>query len=176
MPFKLALANDLINRWLFFDEDRNPNNYMVVHEASGKPHIVAIDYNKADLHTESMKITGESKKFGWHRKEKTRFLTLLKPEHFQQFNICDFETRLNTLMSIDRCLLKGICARVFDCDMIDLHDIEATAELVTNNLIKRREYINGYFRRWFKPGDDHREKRHEDRYAGLGKSFLDYYT
>ncbi|HEO65046.1 MAG TPA: hypothetical protein ENI73_04155 [Spirochaetes bacterium] len=50
-PFKRVLANDLINRWLFFDEDRNPNNYMVIHNSKQLTLIIAIDYNKIDLET-----------------------------------------------------------------------------------------------------------------------------
>ena len=174
-PFKKMLANDLINRWLFFDEDRNPNNYMVIHDFDNKPYIVVIDYNKVDLHTKGMKIKGNSKKFGWLRAEKTRFLTLLKPEHFNLFSIEDFENRLTTLMEIDPEKLNGICRRVFSCSVIKDEDVEVTAELVTNNLIERREYINNYFTQWFTPRDEQKEKKEEERYAGLGKSFLDYY-
>lgn len=36
-PFKSIIANDLINRWLFCDEDRNPNNYLVHHDTDSSP-------------------------------------------------------------------------------------------------------------------------------------------
>ena len=172
-PFMKMLANDLVNRWLFFDEDRNPNNYMVVHDSDSKPYIVVIDYNKADLETEEMKIYGMDEKFGWHREEKTRFLTLLKPENFNQFSIEDFDQRLTQMMSIKKSVLTDICKKIFTSDIFE--DIEVATNSIVNNLCNRRNYLDKYFRIWFKEKDLQKEKEVDNRYGGLGKSFLDYY-
>jgi len=172
-PFMKMLGNDLINRWLFFDEDRNPNNYMVIHDEDSKPYIVVIDYNKADLETEEMKIYGMEDKFGWHREEKTRFLTLLKPENFDMFSIEDFEQRLKIMMEIDESVLTGICNKVFTSEIFE--DPKAATKLIVSNFSKRRTYLNKYFRTWFKEKDLAKEKEVDARYAGLGKSFNDYY-
>lgn len=171
--FMKMLANDLINRWLFFDEDRNPNNYMVVHDSDSKPYIVVIDYNKADLETKEMKIYGMEERFGWHREEKTRFLTLLKPENFEQFSVDDFDQRLTQMMGIKRSVITDICTKIFTKDIFA--DPESATNLIVSNLCERRTYLDKYFRKWFVERDLDQEKKDDDRYAGLGKSFLDYY-
>ena len=172
-PFMKMLGNDLINRWLFFDEDRNPNNYMVIHDDDSKPYIVVIDYDKADLETKEMKIFGMEEKFGWHREEKTRFLTLLKPENFDMFSLNDFDDRLKIMMDIKETVLSDVCKKVFKTDIFE--DPDAAVKLVVNNFLTRREYLNKYFRTWFKERDIEKEKEVDARYAGLGKSFTDYY-
>ncbi|MCF7928086.1 MAG: hypothetical protein K9L68_03855 [Spirochaetales bacterium] len=172
-PFIKMLANDLINRWLFFDEDRNPNNYLVKHDTDGEPFIIVIDYNKADLETEDMKIFGLEDRFGWHREEKTRFLTLLKPENFEGLSIEDFEQRLSLMTSIEESTILEMCRSVFSCGIIE--DTDGTAQKITRNLLNRIDYLDTYFRKWFKKRNTQKEKEVDDRYSGLGQSFLDYY-
>lgn len=172
-PYIKMLANDLLNRWLFFDEDRNPNNYMVKHDSDGEPFIVVIDYNKADLETPGMKISGTEHQFGWKREEKTRFLTLLRPENFETLSIDDFEQRLGLMKSIEKGQLQDLCRRVFACGII--HDPEAEAKRISSNLIERIDYLDNYFRTWFKAPNKQKEQEENDRYSGLGQSFLDYY-
>lgn len=172
-PYIKMLANDLLNRWLFFDEDRNPNNYMVKHDSDGEPFIVVIDYNKADLETQEMKITGTSEQFGWHREEKTRFLTLLKPENFENFSINNFDQRLTLMTSLKKEQLYSYCKKIFSTGIIE--DPAETAEQISNNIIKRIKYLDDYFRTWFKELNKEKEKEVDDRYSGLGQSFLDYY-
>ncbi len=172
-PLKKMLANDLINRWLFFDEDRNPNNYLIYHDTDNTPLPIVIDYNKADLEIKGMKISGDENKFGWLREEKTRFLTLLKPENFEKLSIDDFEERLICLMNIKRDQLLKICLKVFTKESVK--NIEETSEKITDNIITRAEYLNNYFRKWFKKRDVEAEKKIDDRNAGFGQSFLDYY-
>jgi len=171
-PFKSIIANDLINRWLFCDEDRNPNNYLVHHDTDSSPLIVAIDYNKADLWTEGLKITGRDDEFGWQRTGKNRFLTLLAPENFKTLSIEVFDERLKLMMDIPESRIKEICTKTFESC---LKNVEGSSDLITGNLVKRREYINEYFRKWFKPKDKEKEKEEDDRYAGMGQSFLNYY-
>ncbi len=172
-PFKIILANDLINRWLFFDEDRNPNNYLVLHDIDSKKYVIVIDYNKADLLIRGMKISGNDQKFGWRRKEQTRFLTLLKPENFSNMCIDDFEERLSALMNIEPERIIEICRKAYS--FFTESEQKETAKLITANLLERRTYINDYFRKWFKPRDIDQQKQEDQRYAGLGQSFLDYY-
>ncbi len=172
-PYIKMLANDLLNRWLFFDEDRNPNNYLIKHDTDGEPFIVVIDYNKADLETEGMKIFGLEDKFGWHREEKTRFLTLLKPDNFNALSIEDFDQRLTLMSSISREKIYDICLQVFSCSIFD--DEKKVAEKITANVMYRMEYLVEYFRKWFTPRDTAKQQEVDDRYSGMGQSFLDYY-
>lgn len=172
-PFKKILANDLINRWLFFDEDRNPNNYLVLHDIDSKKYVIVIDYNKADLLIRGMKISGNNQKFGWQRKEQTRFLTLLKPENFSNMCIDDFEDRLSALMNIEPEKIMEIGRKAYS--FFTESEQKETVELITANVLERRTYINDYFRKWFKPRDIEQQKQEDQRYAGLGQSFLDYY-
>ncbi len=167
-PFKNVLANDLINRWLFFDEDRNPNNYMVIHNSKQLPLIVAIDYNKIDLETTVMKITGNDNEFGWYREEKTRFLTLLKPSNFDDLDIKCFQSRLDLLMTLSKDKLMNICRKLFKGLT---KNPENKAELVVSNLVKRRNYINTYFRKHFKVNNP----LNQSDYSGLGKTFTKMY-
>lgn len=172
-PFIKMLANDLLNRWLFFDEDRNPNNYLVKHDVDSQPYIVVIDYNKADLETTGMKIKGTEDHFGWHREEKTRFLTLLKPENFQALGIDDFEQRLTLMTGLDEARVFDLCRKVFASGLFS--DPESVARKISANLSARIAYLDRYFRRWFQERDVAKEQEVDDRYAGLGQSFLDYY-
>jgi hypothetical protein len=171
-PFIKTLAKDLVNRWLFFDEDRNPNNYLVFHNSKNVPFVIAIDYNKVDLETPGMKISGTDDAFGWYREEKTRFLTLLKPSNFERLSIEDFEGRLTEMLMIPADKLRRICLKTFEND---IENPEKLATTIVTNIVDRRNYINEYFRKWFKKRDVKQEKEEDDRYSGLGKSFLDYY-
>jgi len=171
-PLRRVLANDLINRWLMFDEDRNPNNYMVIHNSKRQPLIVAIDFNHSDLEAEKMKITGNPKQFGWYREEKTRFLTLLKPENFELYSIEDFERRLSLMMGITESRLKRVCTKLFEPVS---EDYAQKAEKITKNILRRREHINTYFRTWFKNRDEKMVKQKDAEYEGLGKNFVEIY-
>jgi hypothetical protein len=98
---------------------------------------------------------------------------LLKPENFETMHIEDFVERLDCLEAISHDEINNICRKVFTAESVD--NFESTSELVTNNLITRAKYLNEYFRRWFKKKDLKAEKEIDDRYAGLGQSFMDYY-
>lgn len=171
-PLRRVLANDLINRWWMFDEDRNPNNYMVIHNTKRLPLIVAIDFNHADLECERMKITGNDRQFGWFREGKTRFLTLLKPENFEVYGIDDFDDRLTRMMEISEADLTALCLKIFEPIV---EDAEQRAKAINANLVSRREYINSYFRKWFKKKSKRSEKDKESDYRGLGKQFVEIY-
>lgn len=167
--FKKIIACDLINRWLYFDEDRNPNNYMVIHNSRNTPLILVIDYDKVDLETTTMKIKGDDEKFGWVRKEKTRFLTLLKPSNFENFYLEDFSERLTLMTNLDTEKLRNICLNLFRGI---IRDPVRKTDLIINNFKFRREYINTYFRKWFNWCDTDSVEKEKKKYSGLGKSFV----
>jgi len=166
------LFNDLINRWLVFDEDRNPNNYLVIQNSKRQPIIVAIDNGNQDLEAENMKITGNDKQFGWFRMEKTRFLTLLRPSHFENVSLEDIEERLDLLMGFSEERFRNICRRLFE-NLIPEH--EEKVNLITSNFLKRRTYINDYFRTWFKEKDQKAVENKDSEYQLFGETLMKMY-
>jgi hypothetical protein len=171
-PFCDILLADLVNRWFQFDEDRNPNNYMVVTNSKAEPLVVAIDFDKSDLENESMKIVGTEDKFGWIRHEKNRYLTTLKPENFENASIDVFETRLSCMMAIDMKKMTDIMERLFTGYTTDPR---GKAELVAGNLDVRRKYIDQYFRTWFKGVDHAAIQKENDDYGSMGQTFMKIY-
>jgi hypothetical protein len=171
-PFIGLLRADLVNRWLFFDEDRNPNNYLVIQNKDKKAFLVAIDYDKADLMAEHMKITGMPEKFGWLRSEKTRFLTLLRPENFSGVSIEAFDARLKAMMCIPEAEILALCE-----SLVEGYDPEpaAVAQRLVANILRRREYIDGYFRSMFKTASQTEDVCHDSDYSMFGESFLNQY-
>lgn len=172
-PFLGILRSDLVNRWIYFDEDRNPNNYLVITNSKNAPFVVAIDYDKADMLSENMKITGMKEKFGWLRTEKTRFLTLLRPENFDGASIADFEDRLVAFSAIEHRLFRELAALTFGSWCTDA---DAVAAKVTDNFIKRRDYVNDYFRGMFKSAAETEDVSHDSEYSAFGQSFLDMHN
>ncbi len=75
-------------------------------------------------------------------------------------------------MGIPEEKIKNICIKSFEGV---LKNVSGSADLITKNLMQRIEYINDYFRKWFKPKNTEKEKEEIDRYAGMGQSFLNYY-
>lgn len=171
-PFIDILRADLVNRWLFFDEDRNPNNYLVIHNKANKPFVVAIDYDKADLESEKLKITGNPDKFGWFRQEKTRFLTLLRPDHFEGVGIETFDRRLRSLMDIPEDEIGELALGTLEGYT---PDAPALAAKVKANILARRSYIDGYFRAMIKPVAEVKDLSHGADYSMMGSSFLNMY-
>lgn len=168
-PFIDILRADLVNRWIYFDEDRNPNNYLVVTNKAGKPFVAAIDYDKADILSEDMKITGNPDKFGWFRNEKTRFLTLLRPDNFDGLSMDVFQERIAAMEALGTkrvrawaaALAEGYCA-----------DPAAVADKVAANMERRIAYVASYFRSMFKEHCDTANVCHDDDYSMMGESFL----
>jgi len=161
-----------VNRWLYFDEDRNPNNYLIITNRANKPFVCAIDYDKADLAAESMKITGNPDKFGWFRTEKTRFLTLLSPENFAGCSIDSFDSRLKAMTSIPEDELKALCLRIVEgyCE-----DPAAYGARLAANILARRAYIDTYFRSMFKSGIETKAACKDADYSMFGDSFVAMY-
>jgi len=145
---KEQLILDLVNRWIYCDEDRNPNNYMVRPTSRGDQVLIAIDFSNVDLLFPGTKIKGRSESFGWERIEKTRCLTPLKIEHFQGFAMEFFDMRLGPFARVGRKMLLELCKGClrFQPDHADL------AKTVTDNLLKRIEYVHDYFSGQFAAG------------------------
>ena len=169
-PYIDYIRQDLVNRWIYFDEDRNPNNYLVIQNSQRKNFLVAIDFDKADLTTAKMKITGDPEKFGWFRTEKTRFLTLLRPEHFQNQPLELFDARLKAFESISSEQLKEWIK-----SLLEGWATQDQVETISRNLKDRILYVSEYFRTWFKPASETPSTTHEDEYSAFGKSFLQMY-
>ncbi|PKL09780.1 MAG: hypothetical protein CVV51_02010 [Spirochaetae bacterium HGW-Spirochaetae-7] len=171
-PFIDWFRMDLINRWMYFDEDRNPNNYLVIRNSKEEPFVVAIDFDKADFEAADMKITGIEGKFGWVRGEKTRFLTLLKPENFDGVPIELFESRLKAMMAIPTEALRHLARRLVEGYA---EDPAGLAGKLAANIDRRRTYIDTYFRKMFKLASETKNISNSDDYSMFGASFLSAY-
>lgn len=141
------LTLDLINSWIYFDEDRNPNNYLIYYNSNNIPVVIAIDFSNIDLLTDKMKIKGRDDIFGWERKEKTRYLTPLKNEQFYELSFDFFKTRLDKFKQIDEAILKNIGKAIFSDDY-DTSGKELV-EQISTNILSRIEYVYSYFESWF---------------------------
>ena len=106
---KEQLVLDLVNRWIYGDEDRNPNNYMIRYNSRNDQIIIAIDFSNVDLLHPGQKITGNPKAFGWLRMEKTRYLTPLKVEHFQGYDMQFFDMRFDGFRKLGKKMLLDLC-------------------------------------------------------------------
>ena len=165
---KEQLVLDLVNRWIYCDEDRNPNNYMIRYNSRGDQVIIAIDFSNVDLLHPGQKITGSPKSFGWDRTEKTRYLTPLKVEHFQGYDMAFFDQRFAGFLKVSRKMLLDLCK-----GCLRFHDDRVRlSRTVSDNLLSRIEYVHGYFADKF-PAVARGEK--EDKYRDMGKTFSKIY-
>ncbi len=165
---KEQLVLDLVNRWIYCDEDRNPNNYMIRYNSRNDQIIVAIDFSNVDLLHPGPKIKGSAKSFGWERIEKTRYLTPLKVEHFNGYDMRFFDMRFDGFRKVGKKMLLELCKGCLRF----LPDKAKLAKTVTDNLIARIEYVDGYFSGKF-PREAAAEK--DDKYSDMGKTFTRIY-
>jgi hypothetical protein len=165
---KEQLVLDLVNRWIYGDEDRNPNNYMIRYNSRNDQIIIAIDFSNVDLLHPGTKITGNPKSFGWQRMEKTRYLTPLKVEHFQGYDMRFFDMRFDGFRRLGKKVLLDICKTClrFQPDRVKL------AKVVAENILARVDYVYTYFSGMF-PRDAQKEK--EDKYSDMGQTFTKIY-
>jgi hypothetical protein len=165
---KEQLVLDLVNRWIYCDEDRNPNNYMIRYNSRGDQIIIAIDFSNVDLLHPGQKITGSPKSFGWERIEKTRYLTPLKIEHFMGYDMKFFDMRFDGFRKVGKKMLMDLCKGClrFHPDRVKL------ARTVSDNLLERIAYVHGYFAGKF-PAEAGAEK--EEKYRDMGKTFTKIY-
>jgi hypothetical protein len=138
---KEQLALDLVNRWIYCDEYRNPNSYLVRSTSRGDQVVIAIDFSNADLLFPGTKIKGRSESFGWEKIEKTRCLTPLKVEHFQGYDMEFFDMRFDAFSRVGRKMLLELCKGCLRFQP----DAAALARTVTDNILKRIEYVHEYF-------------------------------
>jgi hypothetical protein len=165
---KEQLVLDLVNRWIYGDEDRNPNNYMIRYNSRNDQIIIAIDFSNVDLLHPGTKITGSSKSFGWQRMEKTRYLTPLKVEHFQGYDMRFFDMRFDGFRRLGKKMLLDLCKAClrFQPDRAKL------AKTVAENILARVDYVHGYFSSMF-PREAAMEK--DDKYSAMGHTFTQIY-
>jgi len=165
---KEQLVLDLVNRWIYGDEDRNPNNYMIRYNSRNDQIIIAIDFSNVDLLHPGTKITGNPKSFGWQRMEKTRYLTPLKVEHFQGYDMRFFDMRFDGFRRLGKKVLLDLCKAClrFQPDRVKL------AKTVAENILARVDYVHSYFSSMF-PREARAEK--EDKYSAMGQTFTKIY-
>ncbi|MGO9310434.1 MAG: hypothetical protein ACLQDL_15615 [Spirochaetia bacterium] len=165
---KEQLVLDLVNRWIYGDEDRNPNNYMIRYNSRNDQIIIAIDFSNVDLLHPGTKITGNAKSFGWQRMEKTRYLTPLKVEHFQGYDMRFFDMRFDGFRRLGKKMILELCKVClrFQPDRAKL------AKTVAENILARVDYVHTYFSSMF-PREAAAEK--EDKYSAMGQTFRDIY-
>ena len=169
------LSLDLINSWIYFDEDRNPNNYLIYYNSKNIPVVITIDFSNVDLLTKGMKIQGKNEIFGWERQEKTRYMTPLKNEQFYDYSFDFYRVRLDKFKRIDRDMLRSIGNEIF----LDEHNNpdEKTINLITDNILARVEYVYSYFEKWFNDPENRKllqkrsKKEMKDEYRLMGKFF-----
>lgn len=165
---KEQLLLDLVNRWIYCDEDRNPNNYMIRYTSRGNQVVIAIDFSNVDLLFPGTKIKGRPRAFGWERMEKTRYLTPLKVEHFQGYDMEFFNMRFAAFRKVGRKMLLELCKGClrFQADRV------ALAKKVTDNILKRIEYVHEYFAGQFPKGP---QSPGVDKYRDMGSTFTKIY-
>jgi len=138
---KEQLLLDLVNRWIYCDEDRNANNYLVRATSRGNQVVIPVDFSSVDLLFPGSKIKGRSDSFGWERVEKARSLTPLKVEHFLGYDMGFFGQRLDAFARIGKKMLLELARECLRFQP----DCAALARTVTDNIIKRIEYVRDYF-------------------------------
>jgi len=139
---KEQLLLDMINRWIACDEDRNPNNYLIRYNSKNQNLILAIDFGNSDLLHEEMKIKGLAKNFGWQRKEKTRYLTPLKAEHFMNYGMDFYEMRFRFFEQLTGEGLLDLAQRVLRFQA----EKNRYSQLISKNLMRRISYVHKYFK------------------------------
>ena len=165
---KEQLLLDLINRWIYCDEDRNPNNYMVRYTSRRDQVVIAIDFANVDLLFPGTKIKGIADSFGWERMEKTRYLTPLKREHFEGYDMELFDLRFDAFARVGRRMLLDLCKRCLRFQP----DASARARVVTENVLKRIDYVRDYFGRMFPKVA---RRRGAEKYKDMGSTFTRIY-
>ena len=161
------LLLDMINRWITYDEDRNPNNYLIKYNSKNQNLVLAIDFGNCDLLYKDIKIKGLAKGFGWQRKEKTRYLTPLKAENFMSYGMDFYNLRFDYFNKLDSKTLFSICKKALRFDP----DKDQYAKTITNNILRRTNYVYKYFSAKL---PESVEKNKE--YSAMGKSFAQMYN
>lgn len=141
------LVLDLINSWIYFDEDRNPNNYLIYYNSKNIPVVISLDFSNIDLLSEGMKVKGREDIFGWERQEKTRYMTPLKTEQFYDYSFDFYRLRLDRFKELSREILYAMGEAAFR----DVYESEGKqiVEKIADNILGRIDYVYSYFESWF---------------------------
>lgn len=167
------LILDCLNSWVFYDQDRNPNNYLVFYTKRNYPAIIAIDFSMGDLLSKERQVKGLEETFGWTRTGKNRYLTPLKTELFYTYSMDFFNERFDQLKGLTRPTLKKIGNSIFR-----KHDEkQELVTLIVENMKDRIDYVYKYFKSWF--GNPKKLQQlvgrtfddMKDEYSIMGKSF-----
>lgn len=158
------LMLDLVNRWIYCDEDRNPNNYLIRYNSRNNQILIAIDFLNVDLVTEGVKISGTPGQFGWSRSEKTRYLTPLKAENFLLYDMSFFNMRLEQFSKLDLTTIHTLADGILRFSP----DRAMLAGLIAENLHRRIAYVASYFAEVF---PSVRTDEDAAKYSDMGKSF-----
>ncbi|MBU2515441.1 hypothetical protein KJ966_29345 [bacterium] len=135
------LVLDIVNRWITYDEDRNPNNYLIKYNSKNQNLVLAIDFGNCDLLYKDIKIKGLAKGFGWQKKEKTRYLTPLKTDNFVSYGMDFYNIRFDYFRKMDSKTLYSICKKALRFDP----DKDTYSKTITNNILRRINYVYKYF-------------------------------
>jgi len=135
------LLLDLVNRWIYCDEERTASNYMLRSTSRGDAVVIAVDFSGVDLLFPGTKIKGRSDSFGWERVEKARTLTPLKPEHFLGYDMELFDQRFAAFTRVGKKMLLELCRECLRFQP----DCAALSRTIAENLLKRIEYVHDYF-------------------------------
>ena len=165
---KEQLLLDIINRWIYFDEDRNPNNYMIKYNSKNDQIIIAIDFLYVDLIASEVKIEGLSDRFGWERKEKTRYLTPLKSENWLDYDIDFYNLRFNYFNELKSTFLENNCKKILRWNI----DRDNLSKLIARNLVNRVKYLYSYFKSHI---SGEAIKRKKEKYRAMGETFGKFY-
>lgn len=168
---KEQLLLDVINRWIYFDEDRNPNNYLLKYNTKNDQIIIAIDFANADLLTEEMKVKGLEDKFGWERFEKTRYLTPLKTENFINYDMDFFNIRFDYFNKLNVDELRDIADSILRFN----EDRNNLADRISRNIKNRIDYVYNYFSEAV-PKYCCVKRKTRDIYKDMGKAFNRIYN
>lgn len=163
------LLLDMVNRWIYSDEDRNPNNYMIKYNSANDQIVIAIDFGNADLLHDGVKIHGTNGAFGWQRVEKTRYLTPLKAENFLIYDMEFFGMRFGRFLELDTAAVTGLVKAVFRHDP----ECKSYANLIASNVMERRDYLYDYFQQYIPA---HVDESTDDKYKDFGKVFGKIYN
>jgi len=168
VELKEQLLLDLVNRWIYCDEDRNPNNYLIRYNSRNSQILIAIDFLNVDLLTKGIKIEGSAGQFGWSRNEKTRYLTPLKIENFLIYDMEFFNMRLDRFRKLERAFLEHLAGRVLRFNK----ERSRLSKLLAGNLVRRIEYVATYFESVFPAV---RSDKDAGKYSSMGKAFTSMY-
>ncbi|NQU64894.1 MAG: hypothetical protein HQ517_11540 [SAR324 cluster bacterium] len=159
---KEQLLLDMVNRWIYCDEDRNPNNYLLRYNSKNQNLILAIDFGNSDILAEEIKVKGLAKEFGWQRTEKTRYLTPLKAEHFTKYGMDFFDMRFKFFQKLTKDYLLDLGLKVMRCQP----EKERYSEIIAKNIMRRISYVHKYFVTKIP-----REQEEIAEHTGMGKTF-----